>query len=175
MQTGYELTVRGLNRLRDEVRVDLERSRQETARLQADLAGIDRVLGILGTAAEAVEKPIVDRSRHAILYRGELRSFAMASLTEHGPSTVRDLVERMIGNEPNSNDDRRLSADLVKRFGRALPRMEASGLVSKTPAGNGLANVWSVVGIAPPSFEDASADVQTLIEDKEVSNVIAGL
>ncbi|MBX3578578.1 MAG: hypothetical protein KF723_15340 [Rhizobiaceae bacterium] len=131
MTEGYDHTITGLLRKRGEMLANLADLREQVAVLSNDLESIERVLETLGYDGDLMTK--ASRAPRIVLfYRGELRSFLRQSLKEHGPSTSRDLAERLVQLEGKDGRDRRMMNDIVKRIGKALRQMRDTGLVTRS-------------------------------------------
>ncbi|PZO54512.1 MAG: hypothetical protein DCF16_04850 [Alphaproteobacteria bacterium] len=126
----YAHTIAGLIGRREELLEELAQLREREGVLANDLDALDRVLESLGYDGPVKLTPRVPRV--VLFYRGELRQFLKASLQEHGPSTSRQLAERLVSIEGKDGRDRRMMNDVVRRIGKAMRQMENSKLVSGT-------------------------------------------
>lgn len=123
----YEHTISGLLSKRAEMMEEVATTREQLAILANDIEAIDRVLERLGYDGDIKLSPRLPRI--VLFYRGELRQFLLGQLREHGPMTSRAMAERLIQTEGKDTRDRRMMVDVVKRIGKALRQMQASGLV----------------------------------------------
>jgi len=131
MTETYDHAIAGLLRKRGEMLANLADLREQLAVLSNDLESIERVLETLGYDGEL--PTVATRAPRIVLfYRGELRQFLRRSLQEHGPSTSRQLAERLVQIEGKDGRDRRMMNDIVKRMGKALRQMRDTGLVART-------------------------------------------
>ncbi|HTV70182.1 MAG TPA: hypothetical protein VMF90_16770 [Rhizobiaceae bacterium] len=131
MTEGYANTIAGLLRKRGEMLANLGDLREQIAVLSNDLESLERILETLGYEGDLMTK--ASRAPRIVLfYRGELRSFLRQSLKEHGPSTSRELAERLIQIEGKDGRDRRMMNDVVRRMGKALRQMRDGGIVSRS-------------------------------------------
>ena len=131
MDETYEHTIAGLLRKRGEMLANMVDLREQMAVLSNDLESIERILETLGYQGDLPTRA-TRAPRIVLFYRGELRQFLRQSLTEHGPSTSRELAERIIEIEGKDCRDRRLMNDIVKRIGKALRQMRDTGIVART-------------------------------------------
>jgi len=152
MSETYEHAISGLLRKRGEMLSHMADLREQMAVVSNDLESIERVLETLGYDGDLPTK--ASRAPRIVLfYRGELRGFLRQSIQEHGPSTSRQLAERLVAIEKKDARDRRMMNDVVKRMGKALRQMQDAGIVSRSSAkvkanmfGRGrrlLLSVWS--------------------------------
>jgi hypothetical protein len=125
----FSHTISGLISKREEMLEEIASTRERQAILTNDLEALDRVLETLGYDGPVKLTPRVPRI--VLFYRGELRQFLLASMREHGPSTSRQMAERMIVVEGKDPRDRRMLGDVVKRMGKALRQMMDAGLVAR--------------------------------------------
>lgn len=123
----YQVTISGLIGRREELLEELAQLREREGVLANDLDALDRVLESLGYDGPVKLTPRVPRV--VLFYRGELRQFLKASLQEHGPSTSRQLAERLVSIEGKDARDRRMMNDVVRRIGKAMRQMQDAGLV----------------------------------------------
>ena len=131
MTETYEHAIAGLLRKRGEMLLNLADLREQIAVLSNDLESIERVMETLGYEGDFPTK--ASRVPRVVLfYRGELRGFLRQSLKEHGPSTSRELAQRLVQIEGKDGRDRRMMNDIVKRMGKALRQMQDTGIVSRT-------------------------------------------
>lgn len=128
---SYQNTISGLVRKRGEMLMQMADLREQIAVLSNDLESIERVMETLGYEGELPTKAS-RLPRVVLFYRGELRGFLRQSLTEHGPSTSRELALRLVQIEGKDGRDRRMMNDIVKRMGKALRQMVDMGIVSRT-------------------------------------------
>ncbi|MBS3648547.1 hypothetical protein KEU06_07885 [Pseudaminobacter sp. 19-2017] len=106
--------------------------REQLAVVSNDVEAIERILETLGYDGDLPTKT-TRAPRIVLFYRGELRQFLRQSLEEHGPSTSRQLAERLVHMEGKDARDRRLMNDVVKRMGKALRQMREVGIVTRSP------------------------------------------
>lgn len=111
---------------------ELQGIRERAAILANDLEALDRTLEQLGYHSEGEVVLTPRAARIVLFYRGELRTFLLANLREHGPSTSRQLAERLICLENKDAMDRRMRSDLIARISKALRQMQPAGLVTRT-------------------------------------------
>jgi hypothetical protein len=126
----YQHTINGLLQKRGELMEDIAVTRERLAILSNDIEAIDRVLERLGYNCDVKLTPRVPRI--VLFYRGELRQFLLGQLREHGELTSRVMAETLVRVEGKNGADRRMMADVVRRIGKSLRQMEASGLVVGT-------------------------------------------
>lgn len=122
----YDHAISGLIRKRDEMLEEIAVTRERLAVLSNDIEALDRVLERLGYDGPVKLTPRVPRV--VLFYRGELRQFLLGSLRDHGPSTSRQMAERLIQMEGKDARDRRMMADVVRRIGKALRQMMEAGI-----------------------------------------------
>ena len=148
-EDGFELTVHGLLRKRRERLGDLAELRAEEKSLEADVAALDRALWVLGYEKE-LDAPGRHQARVVLFYRNELRRWLKSELKVHGPSTNRQMAERLIAQERQDARDARMMNDLVKRIGKSLRSLQKAGIVKKRRQGSGW--LWSLTkeAYAPP-------------------------
>ncbi|WP_133170148.1 hypothetical protein [Kumtagia ephedrae] len=139
----YEHTIAGLLRKRGEMLASLADLREQLAVLSNDIEAIERILETLGYQGDLPTKA-TRAPRIVLFYRGELRQFLRQSLQEYGPSTSRQLAERLVHLEGKDARDRRMMNDIVKRMGKALRQMRDSGIVTRTAEKVRGEFVWSV-------------------------------
>lgn len=145
MTEGYDLAIAGLLRKRGEMLANLSDLREQIAVASNDLQAIERILETMGYQGDL--PTVASRvPRIVLFYRGELRQFLRQSLKEHGPSTSRQLAERLIQLEGKDARDRRMMNDIVKRMGKALRQMRDSGLIIRTPQKVKGEFVWCIAG-----------------------------
>jgi hypothetical protein len=125
----FSHAISGLISKREEMLEEIATTRERQAILTNDLEALDRVLETLGYDGPVKLTPRVPRV--VLFYRGELRQFLLASMREHGPSTSRQMAERMIVVEGKDPRDRRMLGDVVKRMGKALRQMRDAKLVDR--------------------------------------------
>lgn len=125
----YAHTITGLMSRREELLEELGQLREREGVLANDLDALDRVLESLGYDGPVKLTPRVPRV--VLFYRGELRQYVLGSLREHGPSTSRQLAQRLIQIEGKDARDRRMMADVVRRMGKALRQMQDAKIVSR--------------------------------------------
>ena len=125
----YAHTIAGLIGRREELLEELGQLREREGVLANDLDALDRVLESLGYDGPVKLTPRTPRV--VLFYRGELRQYLLGSLREHGPSTSRQLAERLIQVEGKDARDRRMMADVVRRIGKALRQMQSAKLVTR--------------------------------------------
>lgn len=143
MTEGYANTIAGLLRKRGEMLANLADLREQLAVLSNDLESIERILETLGYDGEL--PTVATRAPRIVLfYRGELRQFLRLSLQEHGPSTSRQLAQRLVHLEGKDARDRRMMNDIVKRMGKALRQMRDTGIVTRTTERVRGEFVWSL-------------------------------
>jgi hypothetical protein len=126
----FKHTITGLIAKREEMLEELAVLREREGVLANDLEALDRVLERLGYDGPVKLTPRVPRV--VLFYRGELRQFLLGSLKEHGPSTSRQLAERLVALDKKDSRDRRMIGDIVRRIGKALRQMQDAGLVKGT-------------------------------------------
>jgi hypothetical protein len=126
----YKHTISGLIAKRAEMLEELALNRERGAVLANDIEALDRVLERLGYDGPVKLTPRVPRV--VLFYRGELRQFLLGSLRDHGPSTSRQMAERLVQLEQKDARDRRLMADVVRRIGKSLRQMQDAKLVKGT-------------------------------------------
>lgn len=136
----YQHTIAGLIGKREEMMEEIAQTRERLAVLSNDLEALDRVLERLGYDGPVKLTPRVPRV--VLFYRGELRQFLLGSLREHGPSTSRQLAERLIQIEGKDARDRRMMADVVRRIGKALRQMQDAKLICRAKTASEF--VWSI-------------------------------
>jgi hypothetical protein len=141
----YQHTISGLLSKREEMLEELAVLREREGVLANDLEALDRVLENLGYDGPVKLTPRVPRV--VLFYRGELRAFLLSSLREHGPSTSRQLAERLVSLENKDARDRRMMADVVRRIGKALRQMQDAKLVTGSKAQSMGEYLWR---LAPP-------------------------
>ncbi|WP_127595709.1 hypothetical protein [Nitratireductor alexandrii] len=118
-------------RKRGEMLANLADLREQIAVQSNDLEAMERILETLGYQGDL--PTIATRAPRIVLfYRGELRAFLRQSLKEHGPSTSREMAERLIQIEGKDSRNRRMMNDIVKRMGKALRQMQDAGIVTRT-------------------------------------------
>ena len=133
MTEGYDLAIAGLLRKRGEMLANLADLREQIAVASNDLQAIERILETMGYQGDL--PTVASRAPRIVLfYRGELRQFLRQSLKEHGPSTSRQLAERLIQLEGKDARDRRMMNDIVKRIGKALRQMRDTNIIGRTTA-----------------------------------------
>jgi hypothetical protein len=128
----YKHTISGLISKREEMLEELALVRERGAVLANDIEALDRVLEQLGYDGPVKLTPRVPRV--VLFYRGELRQFLLGSLRDHGPSTSRQLAERLVQLEQKDARDRRMMADVVRRIGKSLRGMQDAGMVKGAKA-----------------------------------------
>lgn len=126
---SYAHTISGLLSKREEMLEELAVMREREGVLANDLDALDRVLERLGYDGPVKLTPRVPRV--VLFYRGEMRAFLLASLREHGPSTTRQMAERLVQLDGKDKRDRRMMADIVTRMSKALRQMKDAGLVTR--------------------------------------------
>jgi hypothetical protein len=126
----YEHTINGLLQKRAELMEEMAGVHERLGVLTNDIEAIDHVLARLGhTEKLDVTKKV---PRIVLFYRGQLQQFILTQLRENGPSTTRDLCERLVQLENKDKRDQRMMADIISRVGKALRRMHNSGFVVGT-------------------------------------------
>lgn len=138
----YAHTITGLMGRREELLEELAQLREREGVLANDLDALDRVLETLGYDGPVKLTPRVPRV--VLFYRGELRQFLLGSIRDHGPSTSRQLAQRLVSIEGKDDRDRRMMADVVRRIGKALRQMQDAKLVSRNKSKGATEYVWSV-------------------------------
>ena len=136
----YEHTINGLLQKRGELIEEMATTRERLAILTNDVEAIDRVLERLGYDGDI--KLTQPTQRLVLFYRGELRTFLLRQLREHGPATSRQMAERLMQLEGKNHPDRRMVADVVKRVGRAFTLMRDAGMVVGTKTKNVGEYLW---------------------------------
>ena len=131
MTESYEHAISGLLRKRGEMLANMADLREQIAVASNDLESLERVLETLGYQGD-LPTASTRTPRIVLFYWGELRGFLRQSLKEHGPSTSRQLAERLVTLEGKDARDRRMMNDIVKRMGKALRQMRDTGLVART-------------------------------------------
>jgi hypothetical protein len=138
----YAHTISGLIGKRAEMLEELALLREREGVLSNDIEAMDRVLERLGYDGPIKLTPRVPRV--VLFYRGELRQFLLGSLRDHGPSTSRQMAERLVQIEGKDARDRRLMADVVRRMAKALRQMQDSGLVKGTKTKSMGEHLWRI-------------------------------
>ncbi len=138
----YQHTIAGLISKRAEMLEELAVIREREGVLANDIEALDRVLERLGYDGPVKLTPRVPRV--VLFYRGELRQFLLGSLKEHGPSTSRQLAERLVSLENKDARDRRMLADVVRRIGKALRQMQSAKLVTGRKARSMGEYLWAL-------------------------------
>lgn len=133
MEKGYEHTISGLERKRGEMLLELADLREQIAVKSNDIEAIERIMETIGYEGD-LPTVATRLPRVVLFYRGELRQFLRKSLEEHGPSTSRQLAERLIELDGKDNRDRRMMNDVVKRIGKALRQMMESKIITRGSA-----------------------------------------
>lgn len=131
--SDYDNAISGLLRKRGEMLANLADLREQIAVQSNDIEAIERILETLGYSGDLPTKA-TRAPRIVLFYRGELRQFLRQSLQEHGPSTSRQLAERLIHLEGKDARDRRMMNDIVKRMGKALRQMQDNRIVARSTA-----------------------------------------
>lgn len=126
----YAHAISALISKREEMLEEAALIREREAVLQNDIEALDRTLERLGYDGPVKLTPRVPRI--VLFYRGELRQFLLGSLKEHGPSTSRQLAERLLALEQKDARDRRMMNDVVRRIGKALRQMQDAKIVSRS-------------------------------------------
>jgi hypothetical protein len=126
----FDHAISGLISKREEMQEEIAETRERLAVLSNDVEALDRVLERFGYDGPVKLTPRLPRV--VLFYRGELRQFLLGSLKEHGPSTSRELAERLIQIEGKDARDRRMMCDVVKRIGKALRQMTDAKLIART-------------------------------------------
>lgn len=143
---SYQHAINGLLQKREEMMEEMAVTRERLAVLSNDIEALDRVLERLGYEGDVKLTPRVPRV--VLFYRGELRQFLRGQLQDNGPMTSRALAEKLVQMEGKDARDRRMMADIVRRIGKALRQMQASGMVSGT-RGKGMGEYkWQIVRTA---------------------------
>jgi hypothetical protein len=143
MTETYDHAIAGLLRKRGEMLANLSDLREQIAVVSNDLESIERILETLGYDGDL--PTVATRAPRIVLfYRGELRGFLRQSLKEHGPSTSRELAERLIQIEGKDSRDRRMMNDIVKRMGKALRQMRDTGIVLRASEKTRGEYVWQL-------------------------------
>ena len=106
----YAHTITGRMSRREELLEELAQLRERAGVLANDPDALDRVLESLGYNGPVRLTPRTPRV--VLFYRGELRQYVLGSLKEHGPSTTRQLAQRLIQVEGKDARDRRMMADV---------------------------------------------------------------
>jgi hypothetical protein len=140
----YAHTISGLIGKRAEMLEELALIREREGVLSNDIEAVDRVLERLGYDGPIKLTPRVPRV--VLFYRGELRQFLLGSLRDHGPSTSRQMAERLVQIENKDARDRRLMADVVRRMAKALRQMQDAGLVKGTKTKSMGEYLWCLPG-----------------------------
>lgn len=143
----YSHAISALISKREEMLEELAVMREREGALANDLDALDRTLERLGYDGPVKLTPRVPRV--VLFYRGELRQFLLGSLREHGPSTSRQLAERLISVEGKDARDRRMMCDVVRRIGKALRQMQDAKMVSRTAAKVRGEFVWRLPKVEP--------------------------
>jgi hypothetical protein len=97
--------------------------REREGVLANDIEALDRVLERLGYGGPVKLTPRVPPV--VLFYRGELRQFLLGSLRDHGPSTSRQMAERLVQLEQKDARDRALNGGRGRRIGKSLRQMHA--------------------------------------------------
>ena len=106
MEDGYQNTVSGLLRKRDELLADLDKLRDDIARVSNDLASLDRTLRCFGFNAE-LELLLKPRTRVTHYVRNELRKFLLEALRDaDGPLSSRELAIKLLEAQSKDTEDR---------------------------------------------------------------------
>lgn len=141
----YDHAISALLSKREEMMEETAVTRERLAVLSNDIEALDRTLERLGYDGEVKLTPRVPRV--VLFYRGELRQFLLGSIRDHGPSTSRQLAERLISTDGKDARDRRMMADVVRRIGKSLRGMQDAGMVARVKVG--FEFVWRIVSPAP--------------------------
>lgn len=129
MEDGYTNTIAGLLRKRDDLMGEIAWLREHMAALTHDVEAVDRVLDTLGYDGD-LEGRTPRAARVVLFYRNELRQWLLRELRQsERPLSSRDLAERICAAENRDIRDKRMICDVVKRVGKALRVLKASGAI----------------------------------------------
>lgn len=145
MSDGYEHTVSGLLKKRQELQDENAMLRERMAAISNDIEAVDRVLDALGCQGQ-LEGRTARQERIILFYRNELRQFLQRELAKaEAPLSTRELAEIICQTEGKDWHDRRLLNDVTKRASKALRQMRHMGLVASSADAKGTFR-WSVAG-----------------------------
>lgn len=137
MSDGYDHTVSGLLKKRQELQDENAALRERMAAISNDIEAIDRVLDALGFQGE-LEGRTARQERIILFYRNELRQFLQRELAKaEAPLSTRELAQIICQTEGKDWHDRRLLNDVTKRASKALRQMRHMGLVTSSADAKG--------------------------------------
>lgn len=137
MSDGYEHTVSGLLKKRQELQDENAMLRERMAAVSNDIEAIDRVLDAFGHTG-ALEGRTARQERIILFYRNELRKFLMEALAKaSAPMSSRELAQLLCQTEGKDYHDRRMLNDVTKRTSKALRQMRHMGLVASSADAKG--------------------------------------
>lgn len=143
MSEGYQLTVSGLLRKRQELVIEAGELRSRLAEVTNDLTVIERALAIVGHEGELPASPRA--TRIALFVRGELKGFIRDALAKADrPLRSREIAALLFDAQGREFGDRRVQGEVVKRVGKALSQMAHAGIVVKEGGENRAAWVWTL-------------------------------
>lgn len=133
MGEGYDNTISGLLRKRQELLDENQAVRERMATIANDIEAIDRVLDALNHH-DPLEGRTSRVNRIILFYRNELRQFLQGELENAGkPLSTRELAIILCETEGKSSQDRRLLNDVARRASKALRDMRHIGMVRSIP------------------------------------------
>jgi hypothetical protein len=119
-EDGYDLTIHGLLRKRDELLAQLDKLRDDIATVSNDLAAVDRVLKCLGFHPE-IELLMKPRARVTLYVRNEMRKFLLDELRKaETPLSSRELAIILATAQGKDIEDKGLLTDMTARVSRSV-------------------------------------------------------
>ena len=117
---GYDLTIHGLLRKRDELLAQLDKLRDDIAQVSNDLTAVDRVLKCLGFHPE-IELLAKPRARVTLYVRNEMRKFLLDELRKaEKPLSSRELAIILATAQGKDIEDKGLITDMTARVSRSV-------------------------------------------------------
>lgn len=139
----FEHTISGLLSKRSELFGQAEQLRQGLAKIQNDIAAIDRALSLCGYEGDSgADMPPVRRT--IVFARNELTRAIIGILKRASvPMSAMEIAHEIVGLRGENANDKKYLADLKKRVGAALRSMRSDGYLGSEAGKLGIL-VWNI-------------------------------